>query len=716
MERSSLEEEPVVAPVSFAILPETEESESILMHDKRIKEGTSTVQETIYSYEPIDANHLRILTISPGLVGQKLNCSLSVWVRGSPEKYDALSYVWGEEQPSERLPIGFEGESFQYLMVTKNLLSILNNLRSTTSPRRIWIDALCINQEDFEEKNTQVPMMSRTYGDAACVRIWLGQEEHHSSRAMALIQKIPLSVGRFERFIALETRLEDWFALSMVMRRRWFTRRWVLQEIAMASEATIYCGDQEASWSNFVSATQLFQMYSEDISKKFEGWNYFDARNYSASRLIAATTNFVRRDDKGRITRRCKTLEELICDLTTFEATRPHDVLYAVISLADDGPRSSFRTRGSSNSSGAYNQVISTANGVLSSEELLRIRKLIKPVLRKLNTIRAREELFSVSHDAFKVSYQKPFAHVAAGFMERITTNSLSLDMIFRPWAPENEELPTWIRTLKDMPWRTKEEAHHEHLLMHEGSTLIWRRLNADPLVAATPAIHTLYKASGKPPSRPTWAFHQINICESSVPILYARGFVLDVILQQEEPATLGRVPVSWLKYGNETIQHDEFTSEWRIPDDFWRTMIANRDRFGSNPPPFYSTVCGNVFYERKEGGHVDIISEREKKLDMIQHEFLQRVEAVVLNRRLTRTKQHAFLSLVPRKTQPGDLVCIINGCSVPVVLSKRTKYGDNQGYYSLVGESYVHGMMEGEAFDLKSSNHGVPWETFRIV
>jgi hypothetical protein len=492
----------------------------------------------------------------------------------------------------------------------------------------------------------------------------------------------------------------------------------------MANEATIYCGSQSASWSDFVSATQLFQMYAEDISKKFQtlswvGWNYFDARNYSASRLIAVTTNFIRRNDKGCVVRRCSTLEELICNLTSFEATRPHDVIYAVISLADDGPRSSIIGHRHKNPRD-FNSIVqpATSGSKLTVDEISRIRRLIQPVLRRLNTIRAREELFSISYNAFKVSYQRPFAYVAAGFIERITSQSLSLDMILRPWAPENEQVPSWVRTLEDTPWRTRaaEPLHRDHSLLTERSTIVWRRVNADPLIAATPRINSIYKASGRPTLRPAWTFHQKVIAECSVPVLYARGFILDFISHTEDAATFGRIPSSWLKHSIVKKTNANGTSSAEsISEDFWRTMVANRDCYGGNPPPFYSTVCSNVFRRQAEEDEIDLLSVRESKLDMIQHEMLQRVEAVVLNRRLTRTERHSLLSLVPEKSQVGDLLCVLAGCSVPVVLSRRTKYGDEEGYYTLVGESYIHSMMEGEAFDLQS-DYSIPWETFKIV
>jgi hypothetical protein len=196
---------------------ETSTSETVqknrnAIHTDLVQAEMST-SEIQYAYDSIDESQMRILTVNPGSKEAQLTCSLDVCVRGDPEEYDALSYVWGDEDASKKLYIRHEGTLNRYVMVTPNLLTIIKTMRSDSSPRRIWIDALCINQEDLEEKNTQVPMMSRTYGDAACVRVWLGKEQDDSSVAMELVRRIPLSIGRFERFIADETTLQDWYIL-----------------------------------------------------------------------------------------------------------------------------------------------------------------------------------------------------------------------------------------------------------------------------------------------------------------------------------------------------------------------------------------------------------------------------------------------------------------------------------------------------------------------
>ena len=76
-----------------------------------------------------------------------------------------------------------------------------------------------------------------------------------------------------------------------------------------------------------------------------------------------------------------------------------------------------------------------------------------------------------------------------------------------------------------------------------------------------------------------------------------------------------------------------------------------------------------------------------------------RRLQSVIWGRRLARTKAHNFLALVPREARRRDLICIISGCSVPVVLRKRRK----ESGYAFVGKSYVHAMMDGEASEIKT-------------
>ncbi|KIM94077.1 hypothetical protein OIDMADRAFT_136612, partial [Oidiodendron maius Zn] len=86
--------------------------------------------------------------------------------------YVALSYVWGGSGAPATIEL--EGRSFT---VTPNLYSALKNLRHRSQNRYLWVDAICINQADMEERNHQVSQMCFIYEQAAAVLMWLGEDE-----------------------------------------------------------------------------------------------------------------------------------------------------------------------------------------------------------------------------------------------------------------------------------------------------------------------------------------------------------------------------------------------------------------------------------------------------------------------------------------------------------------------------------------------------------
>jgi hypothetical protein len=99
--------------------------------------------------------------------------------------YEALSYTWGTERPVHR--ICCNGQAFA---IRPNLFQALRRLRYRTKPRVLWIDAICIDQDNTDEKNLQIPLMRRIYMSASQVLVWLGEEANDSPKAMALMRKL----------------------------------------------------------------------------------------------------------------------------------------------------------------------------------------------------------------------------------------------------------------------------------------------------------------------------------------------------------------------------------------------------------------------------------------------------------------------------------------------------------------------------------------------
>jgi hypothetical protein len=113
---------------------------------------------TLYNSLNADENEIRLLDIRPGLFDAPIQCDLRHASLISDPDFTALSYTWGD--PKVRNPIKINGQS---LDVTLNLYNALHHMRSLNEVRTFWIDAVCINQDDLEERAAQVLRMCDIY-------------------------------------------------------------------------------------------------------------------------------------------------------------------------------------------------------------------------------------------------------------------------------------------------------------------------------------------------------------------------------------------------------------------------------------------------------------------------------------------------------------------------------------------------------------------------
>jgi hypothetical protein len=131
--------------------------------------------------------------------------------------YEALSYVWGRSQ--KKLHIFIHGCSFD---VTDNLYEALLELRNHTLERVVWVDAICINQMAQREKEHQIKIMARIYGQAARVIVWLGEAATNSDQALDTIR----IAGSETSFRSLNKKAIKKPILAL-LQRQWFRRIWV---------------------------------------------------------------------------------------------------------------------------------------------------------------------------------------------------------------------------------------------------------------------------------------------------------------------------------------------------------------------------------------------------------------------------------------------------------------------------------------------------------
>lgn len=308
-----------------------------------------------YSFQStvLEEGEIRLLSLHGGDAQEELVGNLEVVkiTADAIPHYDSLSYTWGDHEPSEHIKIIHSNQQY-CIRIRPNLHQALRHLRFHRNNRYLWVDAICINQENEREKSSQVRMMSLIYNNSSSVCVWVGPEMDESRRAINFI-KSRLVHEEADRLLEQQAYRHEWLALSRLMRRPWFSRRWIIQEIAMAKTATLHCGTDWLPWDIFAEAVMLFTWGQSKVhnalraSPDCNSNSLGDIRESAAARLIQAQDNIFRKSKDGQLLEKLMSLEDLLCRFSASEALDPRDSIYALLSIARDAsagfPASSTR-------------------------------------------------------------------------------------------------------------------------------------------------------------------------------------------------------------------------------------------------------------------------------------------------------------------------------------------------------------------------------------
>jgi len=231
-------------------------------------------------YTPLDAskNQIRLARLHAATsFEQTLSCDLEVVSLDSEPHYEALSYVWGDA--AIRRPMMLGGMDWN---VTHNLDNALRHLRSNTEEKIIWVDAICIDQSNVSERNSQIRLMGDVFRKAQMVRIWLGEEADGSDDALSMLSQLQQGIG------VLDVRINDTDLTSghldsmhKLCERPWWRRIWVIQEVVLARRAVMHCGSQHLSVT-IPEITKIYTTFTGSLSpllKRMEFFNRFGDHN-----------------------------------------------------------------------------------------------------------------------------------------------------------------------------------------------------------------------------------------------------------------------------------------------------------------------------------------------------------------------------------------------------------------------------------------------------
>jgi hypothetical protein len=185
----------------------------------------------------------------------------------APPEYFAVSYAWGSEQNTENILCS--GKAFN---ITPHLKEGLRCICTTSGSRRLWVDAICINQEDNREKEAQVAKMHHIYREAKSVYVWPGKEQDNSDAAISAISEVK-DVLRdkkdlTERILKLNSKAPRLLDLSVfkplanLSRRTWFRRLWIAQEYFYGKSVLFFCGMSVLDDVKFMHVLNNLSIYS----------------------------------------------------------------------------------------------------------------------------------------------------------------------------------------------------------------------------------------------------------------------------------------------------------------------------------------------------------------------------------------------------------------------------------------------------------------------
>ncbi|KAM5511694.1 ankyrin and het domain protein [Fusarium oxysporum f. sp. phaseoli] len=564
-------------------------------------------------YSPLNFNEFRVLILLPAPDPCfPLVCKLEKWSmdeishsastgQPSEKQYLALSYFWGPDVCNGRIYLLSEDDldvpspdDFSQwgaalkratrIRIRNNLFRALLRLRMhgpDSQAVAIWVDFLSIKQKDVEEKTAQLGRMVDIYSNASQVCIWLGESDSGgpSDQAMKFIPTI-MDFALFERYARDKSQAMKWFGLGELMRDRWFSRRWVVQEMALAKEATVHCGERAVRWSDFTDAASLLVSNQAMIKSLFdfsdwrEGQNTLGAvESFGAWILLESTGNLFRRKPNGEIRKPIKSIEYLVTSLKTFDTSNTRDLIYSLVSIASDTSR----------------KIWHHDNGGDEEEDM-------------------------------DMDYNKSEVAVYQDFTRFCVESSKSLDVICRPWAMPLEEagtLPSWIPLLDKSEFGEPEEVYTG-------------RKNGDNLVG--PAGSPTYEASGRSKCEVEFQNQVADSNPLEAKVLVAKGFRLATVHKVSPRNTGGVILRETLQMiGWEGFQRESNS----VPSQVWRTLVADRDLDGRVAPSWYQRAClrcleiAHMF----NNGDLNVGEILQGHSDMLV-KYLKRVQNVTWNRR----------------------------------------------------------------------------------
>jgi WD repeat-containing protein 55 len=540
---------------------------------------------------------------------------------GNPIWYTAISYVWGTIAFVK--PATCNGKPFK---ITVNLDLALRYLRRTDVSVMLWVDQICINQKDLEERTQQVLLMGTIYERAWNTLVWLGEEADGSSDAVNTIIRIgDLRTLTDERAPELKDfdsmdlpapGSRQWLYLSKLLSRPWFHRVWVIQEVVLSKYVQLQYGRRTVSWFDMGMFASC--MISHDLTQYLVSADN-NADQLSVGGCIQVEIIDRERDSYSRRTSGQGGLLGTLVYARGAQATDPRDKIFGVMKMTSQTINPDY-------SKAMFEIYIEAAREILwNGAEPLGL-------------------LCCVDHE-------QPSAHCPS-------------------WVPD-WSTPRQTTSL-GYKWRAMYQANKD-------SSPEFKLIGDGLFIAGI-------------------------VCDTISNIVLSADSCLKDIHNPTSPTA--QFVIESMRMAIEYCQ--PYPSHSGLFDAFWHTIVAGKDHTGMLKAPSGFAEIFALLIDSATGRTPSMpdqpIAKRRLTLDNLKTRRPSRVyreiqiafEAAVKGRKFGTTSKR-YIGLFPRGTRPGDQIGVLLGGHIPFVVRPwRTS-----GSFQLIGECYVHGIMDGEVMQM---------------
>ncbi|KAK8045770.1 hypothetical protein PG996_013834 [Apiospora saccharicola] len=613
----------------------------------------------LYEYTPIES-HREIRLIQFHWCGDGISASIQSFpIEETLRFYCALSYTWTSDSNPSVADNHLLRVGDKHIPVLDALRPFFQNLHSKgtdISGTWWWIDSICIDLENVDEREEQVKLMGRIYSNAAQVIIWLdGAGSSNVDRAVPFIedlsntvreQKRKLNVEQLRQKYQPEHQQENWDALQNFFQQKWWDRIWTLQEYALAKDGDVqfWCGLHTIPLPAIEDALWVADK-CHNVSLK-QTLAFHRAYNRRRIRLVHALVH-------KKQTKRTISLVALAAYSACFNAKDPRDRLYGIMALGTDA------------------------------------------------------SLLDVSYD---IGVEETYARFVQSFIKHY--NSLDIICFASLWSAQpNSSLPSWIPD-----WRTRvdpfvvplmvSQSANTHIGNLRGPTYVdedhnsWLCYAAHLLVRGT----ILAEVDGLAASADAELI-QTSTRSSPEPALpsdvMARSICKTLVLDRKDRYLRFPEPDEFFQdfiWLCEKVLADKGAD---VPEDF-RTWFRRTKNLSIRGRKLEEVLRDSI--DAKHGHwSVQTPNQDESHMETFFSRFYDSI--VYMSLRLMITNQGG-IGLVSQKAKKGDFICVLLGCSVPVLL-RQSRDGDN---FTLIGECFLDGFMDGANLE-----HHPPYASFCI-